>query len=58
MEKSFFLINKATMVLSNIFQTLKYLVAARPVVKTQDLEGRAILCVAYYSGYVLGLAPT
>lgn len=57
MEKSFFLINKATMVLSNIFQTLKYLVAARPVVKAQDLEGRAILCVACYSGYVPDLAP-
>lgn len=54
----FFLINKATMVLSNIFQTLKYLIAARPVVETQDLEGRAILHVACYSGYVPGLVPT
>ena len=46
------------MVLSNIFQTLKYLVAARPVVETQDMEGRAVLCIAYYSGYASGLAPT
>ena len=44
---------------SNIFQTVNYkVVMARPVVETQDPEGKTILCVAYHCGHVPGLAST